>query len=134
MTSAQVRLVFRSAYGAYWFLGGLTGGMNNTEYLIPTFTFQSPGDKLDLMETRRIDEDLESPHVYSNALFQLVGDSHRSGSESCFVRTTYGGGHWCIDEHSKSSKMIFAMIHQLVQLYSNPSSQSPSTISARIQS
>jgi len=170
----QVKFVFRSAYGAYLYLGTLAGGKDGQSYRVPIFSVDNKNYPKNSMNNMGVDgneicdssvekysyfsddlyfnrrtcgkimgpmiesglingngNDIDNINPDSNSLLQINRISKKYPAPLCFVSTQYGEDTWCVDHNSKSTKMVFGILHQLVQLYSNPSSQSPNTISVK---
>jgi hypothetical protein len=141
----RIELAFRPAYGAYLYLGTLLGGYDEGKpCVVPVYTvshvaeskaFQSRGCSADedaLLDNARAEQSDDQADARGlrpwSALF-VAGP--RPKGHTCFAEVPYGGKHWCIPDEEKNSKIVVSVLHQLVQLYSTPPSQSPTTLTTR---
>jgi hypothetical protein len=67
----------------------------------------------------------------TTSLMQINRVTMQSPNPRCFVRVEYGQNNWCVAETAKTSKLVFGMLHQLVQYYSSPSTLGNNTLSVR---
>jgi hypothetical protein len=121
----RVEFYFRSVYGTYVFISQFVPGSprysGSSERLYsPLFTSQYRD---------RLIADHANP-ADGEALFELhENDTH----EGDFVQTAYAHKHWSVAADAHSTKMVFAVLHQLVQLYSTPNDARGNTGTVRAQ-
>jgi len=99
---------FRSVYGAYRFLGSFVPDVwrtADTDTIYSAFDPDDPSRGLISVETGR------------------RGDA--------FAQVHYGDHAWSIRDGAYNSKTVFAVVHQLVQLYSAPSNVPGNTSTVR---
>ena len=121
----RVEFYFRSVYGTYVFISQFVPGSprysGSSERLYsPLFTSQYRD---------RLIADHANP-ADGEALFDLRENDLHDGD---FVQATYAHKHWSVASDAHSTKMVFAVLHQLVQLYSTPNDARGNTGSVRAQ-
>ena len=108
--NGKVEIHFRSIYGTYRFI---------SEFVYPDVA--SP-DRI-FIPIKGAQEEGED-----NSLIQV----NISNKSSSFARVKYGGQNYIVPDNAYNTKNAFAVLHQLVQLYSKPSNASGNTINAKL--
>jgi hypothetical protein len=49
----------------------------------------------------------------------------------CWAGSFFEGKHWCVPSEATKTKRVFAILHQLFELYANPNNQ-PATQTVRV--
>lgn len=104
----KVEIETRSVYGAYRFLGELAHVMET----VPNVD----SEKMEFLFTQ--------PH--SSQILVLTHDL-----TGCWTSVMYEGRHWCIPSDAILTKRVFALLHELYELYATPSTQ-PATQTVRV--
>ncbi len=118
----KVEFYFRSVYGTYMFVSQFVpdtpryANVNDRLYA-PLFTSQYRAALID--------------HRLNPADSQALFEVRQKHGKAAFVDIRYGGDDWEVPDSAHSTKMVFAVIHQLVQLYSLPNDQRGNTGSVR---
>jgi hypothetical protein len=107
----DAEVYFRSVYGAYRFLGEFVPQTWRTAECDSIYTAFDP----------------DSQHSICRGLMEI----ETGKSSDAFVSVRYGDYNWFVHDGAYNTKSAFAILHQLVQLYSSPSNQPGNTGSVR---
>lgn len=100
-TDDTVQISFRSTFGIYNYLGRL---IKNRIFL----------------------KILRDPSYTDQSVFRVTHDRN-----NCFILQEYRGTPYCVPDDSDTTKKVFSILHDLVKLYTFPTS-APQTLSARL--
>jgi hypothetical protein len=122
--SIQFKIVPRSAYGVFEFLGNLIKMERDhppRAAWIPPERLAEGEDQLPQLKTAPVAED--------RFLITVVPDN----SQACFVHTWFFDGHYCVPESATNTKRIFGLLAQLIAITTNATDLSITPIVRIIQ-
>ena len=124
---ATFRIVPRSAYGVFEFLGGIMKVRREklrplpTSYVPPGRSEPGPDNVTDVPE-------LKTAHGDTN-LMTVVSEN----GETCFVHTWFYDGDYCVPNDATNTKRIFSLLAQLIAIQTAPSDLSITPVVRVIQ-
>jgi hypothetical protein len=121
---ATFRIVPRSAYGVFSFLGNLMKMQRENAAPAPQAYFPHPG---------RSDETEVPPKLLTTGNRPLITVLQNAGMADCFSHTWFIDGDYCVPEDAVNTKRIFSLLAQLIAIETTASDLSVTPIVRVVQ-
>jgi len=103
----QFRIVPRSAYGVFEFLGNLMKVERDKLQPLPGVAYIPPNT---------FEDETDSPTLVTTSPDQKLITVMADTSERCFTHTWFYDGDYCVPESATNTKRIFSLLSQLIAI------------------